>query len=395
MFSDSKLLNCTLMGVRGISVQLKKKAKITDIGNMMKNIEEISERMEEIYSLFPEGWQEKARELGALERARNIKTAEDLLMLNLAYQTNGKSLGGTSALLKSGGVINLAKNAVNFRIQNSAEWNNWLTQNICRNTGIVEEKPAFLDNKRVIAVDATDEKMDAKATVLSRLHYAVDIYSLQPVETIATTGKTGEKLTNFTQFARNDVILADRAYGTLNSIEHVKSCGADFVIRLKYNAFTMYDEQGERFDMTKAIQDIREGKNAEFALNYRKDGVLLPIHICVYRKTEDQSANSERNIKKSNKNKGRTKPSDIQLFYGDYVIVATSLSFECAKILELYRQRWQIEILFKRLKSLFNYDDMPARTEATMKAFISGKLLLAAICEALVMRGRFFPKDFE
>jgi hypothetical protein len=105
---------------------------------MMKNIEEICERMEEIYTLLPEGWQEKARELGALKRGRNIKTAEDLLMLNLAYQTNGKSLGGTSALIKSGGVINLAKNAVKFRIQKSEVWNNWLVQNICRNAGVVE-----------------------------------------------------------------------------------------------------------------------------------------------------------------------------------------------------------------------------------------------------------------
>jgi IS4 transposase len=111
----------------------------------------------------------------------------------------------------------------------------------------------------------------------------------------------------------------------------------------------------------------------------------------VYRKTSEQAVNSERNIKKSNKKKSRTQPSPNQLFYGNYVIVATNLSFECEKILELYRQRWQIEILFKRLKSLFDYDDMPARTETTMRAFISGKLLLAAICETLVMKGRFSP----
>jgi len=358
---------------------------------MMKNIEKIEEKMEEIYSLFPEGWQEKARELGALERARNIKTAEDLLMLNLAYQTNGKSLGGTSALLKSGGTINLAKNAVNFRIQRSADWNNWLTENICRNNGIIAEKPEFLNDRRIVAVDATEEKMDAKATVLSRLHYAVDIYNLNPVEAIATTGKTGEKLTNFNKFAEKDIILADRAYGTITSIEHAKSLGADFVIRLKYDAFNMFDEKGERFDMTKAIKGIKEGESAEFNLNYLRNKELIPIRICVYRKTDEQAENSERSIKKSNKRKGRTEPSVIQLFYGNYVIVATSLAFERDKILELYRQRWQIEILFKRLKSLFNYDDMPARTEATMKAFISGKLLLAAICETLVIQGRFSP----
>ena len=361
---------------------------------MMTNIKEIEERLDEIYALFPLGWQTKARELGALERARNIKTAEDLLMLNLAYQTNGKSLGGTSALLKSGGTINLDKNAVYFRIQKSAEWNNWLTQNICRDAGITAERPEFLDNTRVIAVDATDEKMNAEGNVLSRLHYAVDIYDLQPVETIATLGETGEKLTNFNKFHKNDIILADRAYGTINSIEHAKLCGSDFVIRLKYNAFTMYDESGERFDITNAIRDMSEGASTEFGLNYMRGGKLTPIRICVYRKTSEQAADSERQIKVSNKRKERTEPSDIQLFYGNYVIVATSLNFGCDKILELYRQRWQIEMLFKRLKSLFDYDDMPARTESTMKAFISGKLLLASICEALVMKGRFPPQDF-
>ncbi|MDR1159149.1 MAG: transposase [Syntrophomonadaceae bacterium] len=361
---------------------------------MMKNIEEVRERMEEIYTLFPEGWEEKARELGALERARNIKTAKDLLMLNLAYQTNGKSLGGTSALLKSGGSINLDKNAVYFRIQKSMDWNNWLTQNICRTAGIIFEKPEFLKDRQVIAVDATDEKMNAKGSVLARLHYAVDIYSLKPMETIATSGKTGEKLTNFTKFAKGDIILADRAYGTINSIEHTKSCGAEFIIRLKYNAFTTYDGKGERFDITDAIKDMNEGSSTEFGLNYLHGGKLTPVRICVYRKTSEQAADSKRQIKKSNKKKRRTAPSDIQLFYGNYVIVATSLPFERDKILDLYKQRWQIELLFKRLKSLFDYDDMPARTETTMKAFISGKLLLAAICEALVMKGRFSPKDF-
>jgi hypothetical protein len=358
---------------------------------MMKNIEEITQNFEEVFSLFPKGWQEKAVELGALTRARNIKTAEDLLMLNLLYQTNGKSLGGTSALLKSGGNINLDKNAVYFRIQKSTEWNKWLNQNICRSAGVIAEKPEFLGEKRVIAVDATDEKMNAKGSILARLHYGVDVYKLEPVECKMTSGKTGETLTNFSNFTQNDIILADRVYGSPTSMEHVRLKGADFVIRLKYKAFTMYHENGERFDITKAIASMNEGSSLEFNTNYLYKEKLCPIRICVYRKTSEQATNSERNMKKSNKKKGRTQPSSNQLFYGNYIIVATNLTYECEKIMELYRQRWQIEILFKRLKSLFDYDDMPARTESTMRAFISGKLLLAGICEALVIKGRFSP----
>ncbi|MDR1616073.1 MAG: hypothetical protein LBR98_03590 [Syntrophomonadaceae bacterium] len=59
---------------------------------MIKNTKELINNLDAVYALFPEGWKEKAREPGALKRARKTKAAEDLLMLNLLYQTNGKSL---------------------------------------------------------------------------------------------------------------------------------------------------------------------------------------------------------------------------------------------------------------------------------------------------------------
>ena len=55
---------------------------------------------ERIIEMISEGWEEKARELGALTRSRNISAASDLLKLNLLHLTSGGSFGGTSAMLK-------------------------------------------------------------------------------------------------------------------------------------------------------------------------------------------------------------------------------------------------------------------------------------------------------
>jgi hypothetical protein len=53
--------------------------------------------------------------------------------------------------------------------------------------------------------------------------------------------------------------------------------------------------------------------------------------------------------------------------------------------------RWQIEIAFKRLKSLFRYNEMPAGKTGNIKAWFYGKPLLAALRETLVNTGRFPP----
>ena len=76
-----------------------------------------------------------------------------------------------------------------------------------------------------------------------------------------------------------------------------------------------------------------------------------------------------------------------------YIMVMTSLGKEVspAQVLELYRLRWQIEIAFKRLKSLFEYNELPSKNSQSVKAWFYGKLLLAALCETLVNAGRFSP----
>jgi hypothetical protein len=44
-------------------------------------------------------WREKAKEWGALQRMRAIKTPDDLLKLIFLYLTGGKSFGNTQVLL--------------------------------------------------------------------------------------------------------------------------------------------------------------------------------------------------------------------------------------------------------------------------------------------------------
>jgi transposase len=109
---------------------------------------------------------------------------------------------------------------------------------------------------------------------------------------------------------------------------------------------------------------------------------------------ESERAGLRRLKKESQRKHGGKAVSERRNEYNKYIIVATSLGeAEAAtgRILELYRMRWQIELAFKRLKSLFRYGDIPVQLDASARAWFYGKLLLSALAETLVNNGRFSP----
>jgi hypothetical protein len=354
-------------------------------------MEKIIYGIEEIKNILPTDWESQAYELGAITRGRRIKTAEELLILNLLYHTSGKSLGGTSSILKSSGELVMSKQAVSERIIKSMEWNRWLCENISRNAGILGKKPSWLEYRRVLTADGTDESCVGSKGTDYRLHYLMDLFTLETIEMKLTNYKEGEKLSQYSEIHSRDIVVADRAYGTTKSIEYTLSRGCDYVLRLRAKAFNLYDEFGKQVDIAKKIEKMKQGAHKDLKLHYKKGKELQPIRLCIYRKNDTEIEKGIRQAKKSNSRGMKGQVSENQKFWVKYIVVLTSLTETPEKILALYRQRWQIELLFKRLKSIFNLDELPAKKDDSVKAWFYGKLLLAAICEALDNKGRFSP----
>ena len=75
-----------------------------------------------------------------------------------------------------------------------------------------------------------------------------------------------------------------------------------------------------------------------------------------------------------------------------YVILLISLREEIspANIMELYRLRWQIEIAFKRLKSILGRGHLPKIDNESSRAWLHGNFFVAVLAQAIVDEGRFF-----
>jgi hypothetical protein len=352
------------------------------------------DRLNSLFELLPEGWEKKAKELGALKRGRKIRTPKDLLWLILLYQTEGKSLAGTAAMAEMAGVAEMSKEAVSKRMKRSKDWLKWLCQNICRRVGLAERKPRWLAGREVKIVDGSEEVKCGVRRKCYMLHYCIELFTLDTCELHVTDNKTGEKLSNFNGFKKGDIVMGDRGYGNLPGIAFLNKLGVDFVLRIQGWKHAFFNEKNEKIDLLARLSVLKEGEMTNITANCTIEGQYKPVRICAMRKSAQSEQDGIKRLTKTNQRKhGGVPVSGTQQENNKYVILATSLEegITAAQIMELYRMRRQIEMAFKRLKSLFKYNDLPMEDSESAFAWFYGKLLLAALCETLVNTGRFSP----
>jgi hypothetical protein len=350
--------------------------------------------MEKIKEYLPQGWEEKAWELGAMQRESEvIRSAETLLRLNMPYATNEGSfqMASTGLALTEG--IKISKVATRKRIKNSWKWLRWLGQEMCKSQGSIIRKPTFLGERKVQLVDASDETTRGKEKSTWRLRYVFNLFDFECSDMELTSNKEGERLTRH-KVTASDIMVADRIYCTMSGVEHVLSQGGDYVIRFKSKAFNLYDEEGKLLELLPYFRHLKALENTEVQCFYKLNGKLRPIRIVAMKKESKAVEESKRRIAKKVKRKGEKAVQADTMELNEYVVIATSLNYTNEQILELYRARWQIEQVFCRLKSLFGYDEVPSKDTDTVKAWFYGKLLLAALCES-ILRSAFFSPELE
>jgi Transposase DDE domain len=85
--------------------------------------------------------------------------------------------------------------------------------------------------------------------------------------------------------------------------------------------------------------------------------------------------------------------SRAAIFLAGYVYVWTTIpshKMKSAQVLELYRVRWQIELAFKRMKSIMGLGQLPKLSDASSRAWIHGKLFVALLLERLLDAAEHF-----
>jgi IS4 transposase len=326
-----------------------------------------------------------ARSRGAFTRAREIKNAETLLRLALAYGGLGMSLRETCAWAEAGGIASLSDPSLLARLCKAAPWlGDMVAALIAEQTSMPARHWA---GYRLRALDGTSICQPGADRTTWRLHVGYDLATGQVDQLQLTDGRGAENLQRLS-YRPGDIVLGDRCYARPRDLRPVIDAGADFIVRTGWNSLRLLQADGELFDLFAALAAQTE-QEGEVQVRIHEGSAEAPqplmLRLVIRRKDPEQAAADQKRLLKDAKKRGK-RPDPRSLEAAKYILLLTSLPadvFPPADILALYRFRWQIELAFKRFKSLAGLDLLPAKKPELARAWIYARLIVAIIAEQI------------
>ena len=169
------------------------------------------------------------------------------------------------------------------------------------------------------------------------------------------------------------------------------SNGGAILVRLNTAALPLFTLQGRRVPLLRRLAVVRQaGQIGEWAVHVHGATRVIAGRLCAIRKTEEAIKRAEKQLRRNASRDGEVlQPETLE--YAKYIIVFTTfdpLTFSASVILQWYRVRWQVELAFKRLKSLAQLGHLPKVDEQSARAWLYGKLFIALLTEQLIRRGQ-------
>jgi hypothetical protein len=256
-------------------------------------------------------------------------------------------------------------------------------------------RPLLDAGLRVRIVDGSTVNEPGATGSTWRLHYAVGLPALACDEVHVTDTSVGESLCRF-QVAAGDLLIADRGFATRKGVRHVHQHGGAVIVRLNLTNLPLSDGEGQPFALLPHLRTLEAGRAGDWPVAVGEDKTgLQPIagRVCAIKKSKAAAERGRARAERDSRRGGhQVQPETLEA--AEYIFVFTTLGAHVAApaILEMYRGRWQVELTFKRLKSLLALGHLKKVDPQGAKAWLQGKLLVAILIETLIaLAERFFP----
>jgi hypothetical protein len=364
----------------------------------MRDQSELDEDWDLLKPFFPNDWEQLARTTHALKGLRQDKSPDHLLRTLMLHVGCGYSLRETVVRARESGLADLSDVALLKRLRKCEQWLYTLAVGLWQQRGLAK----LSTGERIVRlIDATTVKEPGKTGSLWRIHYSLQVPSLRCdfFKVTATEGVgTGEGLWQI-PVQKGEYLLADRGYSNNVGMVPVTRVGAYLTVRLNQGAVLLQDAKGHPVDLLPRLQTLKQPAEVGSWKMFLKDnGGPVGGRVCALRKSRTAIEQAQRKIKQKAREESRqVNPETLE--YAKFVVVFSTFpeaEFSAKEILEWYRLRWQIELVFKRFKQIAALGHLPKYDDQSSRAWLYGKLVVALLTEKLVQHANSFsPWGYE
>ena len=317
-----------------------------------------------------------------------ITTAECLLRFILLHVGANLPLRQTVALMAEAGAPSLSAMRLHMKMRRAAPYLQALVERMVDWT--TRAQPERWAGYSMVLIDGSTFCGPGATGTDARLHMKLRASDVAVLDAIVTDRHGGESLKRFL-FKPGELVLADRLYSNPPHIAHVLEQGADVLVRYNRGALPL-TSAGKPFDVFKALRKL-QGTDAtlDVGVCFEHGDELIRGRFIATRLPEKEAQKARKRLRKEQ----GAKVSAESLEAASYVMLFTTVPssrLSASKCLAAYRLRWQIELQFKRWKSLCGFDRLPNYRDDTIVAWLYAKVLLGILLDRMgSIRGELSP----
>ena len=189
--------------------------------------------------------------------------------------------------------------------------------------------------------------------------------------------------------------MGDRGYANPPGIASVVEQGADVLCRVNRSSLPMRTISDEPIDLMAWLRGIkgRAARERPVVIYSREHRREIQGRLIAARLPASEAEKARARVRREFG--GKTSALDLEA--AQYVVLFTTVPavrMSADMCLALYRLRWQVELAFKRWKSLCHFDRLPKYRDDTILTWLYAKLLLALLLQRIASNSpTLFPPD--
>lgn len=240
----------------------------------------------------------------------------------------------------------------------------------------------------IVVTDATVVTRPGSEGTTARVHYAMRLTNLVPIQVDVTDQRGGETFRRFGDaIVPGQLWMGDRGYANPPGIAAVKEKGAEVLVRYNRGSLPLYDgdaADAAPLDIPAALASLDKplAVGAWDAWVHPQGKDPIRGRLCAVRLPAEKA--EEARVRLRREQGAAVTPESLAM--ADYVVVFTTVPacrLGTERILELYTLRWQVELKIKRDKSIGGLDRLPNYRDDTIRSWVLAKLILVQVARKL------------